>query len=545
MDFSKALFSTACALVVSLFTLAQQPVKQGWHLLDKDQDGYHGISLRQAYDFLKGKKARTVIVGVIDGGTDTTHEDLRQVLWANSREIPGNGIDDDGNGFPDDYRGWNFLGNRKGENVGKENLEAVRLYHTLRTVFENKNIDPANLQGEALNQYRVWQKIENKLTVSQEDRFNYRLIKATTESLARQDSLLQAAMGKKVYTIAELEKASLDDNAAKRARFSFLRTAAMLEFEADRTNADIMGDLHEYLEQQEGLMEAKEKPLVNYRAIVGDNVDDIKDLHYGNSDVMGPEAKHGTHVAGIIAAVRNNGTGIDGVADNVKIMTIRAVPNGDEYDKDIALAIRYAVDNGAKVINMSFGKEFSPRKKWVDEAIAYAASKDVLLVHAAGNESKDLDGADNFPSPRIGENEMAANMITVGASGDESLKTGMIANFTNYGKNAVDVFAPGVKIYAPIPTGDRYSFQDGTSMAAPVVSGIAALIRGYFPALTAAEVKQVLMQSADTSLRNKTFTKPGDDKEKIAMADLCITGGIVNAYAALQLAEKMAEAKKK
>ncbi len=518
----------------------------GWHLLDKGTDGYHGISLEKAYKLFKDKNPVTVIVGVIDGGTDTTHEDLKEVLWRNNREIPGNGKDDDGNGYVDDYWGWNFLGNAKGENIGKENIEAIRLYHVMKDDFENKPIDTASLSDEQREQYTIWRKIEEKLNVSPEDRMNFRLIKATAISLHKQDSVLQELIGKKEFTLEELEKAVPVTDLAKRAKFNFLRTAQLLEFEPDKTNIEIFEDLDGYLGMQEMLMTAKEKPLNNYRSIIGDNPADINDRFYGNSDVMATDAKHGTHVAGIIAALRHNGKGGDGVANNVKILTVRAVPDGDEYDKDVALAIRYAVDNGAKVINMSFGKEFSPNKTFVDAAIRYAGEKDVLLVHAAGNDSKNIDRGDNFPTALLGNNTRADHMITVGASGDSSIKSGMIAPFTNYGKSTVHVLAPGVKIYNTVPTGNRYAYLEGTSMAAPVVSGIAALIRGYYPQLSAAEVKKILMESADRSLTNEKFDEPGAEKgEQIAMADLCASGGIVNAYQALLLAEKVASEKNK
>jgi len=511
--------------------------------MDYATDGYHGISLEKAYQLVKDKKPVMVIVGVIDGGTDTTHEDLKEVLWRNTREIPGNRLDDDGNGYVDDVYGWNFLGNANGQNIGKENIEAIRLYHVMKNEFENKPIDPSSLTKEQQEQYALWKKIEEKLNVSAEDRMNFRLIQSTAKSLAKQDSILQGIIGKREYTLEELEKTVPTTDVSKRAKFNFLRTAQLLEFEPDKTNVEIFEDLDGYLSMQEMLLTAKEKPLNNYRAIIGDNPADINDRYYGNSDIMATDAKHGTHVAGIIAAVRNNGKGGDGVANNVKILTVRAVPDGDEYDKDVALSIRYAVDNGAKVINMSFGKEFSPNKTFVDAAIRYAAEKDVLLVHAAGNDSKNIDQGDNYPTSLLGNNTRADNMITVGASGDSSIKSGMIAPFTNFGKSTVHVLAPGVKIYNTVPAGNRYSFLEGTSMAAPVVTGIAALIRGYYPQLSAVEVKKILMESAEKSLTNQLFDEPGTEDEKIAMADLCVSGGIVNAYTALLLADKIASEK--
>jgi cell wall-associated protease len=517
----------------------------GWHLMDYATDGYHGISLEKAYQLVKDKKPVMVIVGVIDGGTDTTHEDLKEILWRNTREIQGNRLDDDGNGYVDDVYGWNFLGNANGQNIGKENIEAIRLYHVMKNEFENKPIDPSSLTKEQQEQYALWKKIEEKLNVSAEDRMNFRLIQSTAKSLEKQDSILQGIIGKREYTLEELEKTVPTTDLSKRAKFNFLRTAQLLEFEPDKTNVEIFEDLNGYLSMQEMLLTAKEKPLKNYRAIIGDNPADINDRFYGNSDIMATDAKHGTHVAGIIAAVRNNGKGGDGVANNVKILTVRAVPDGDEYDKDVALSIRYAVDNGAKVINMSFGKEFSPNKTFVDAAIRYAAEKDVLLVHAAGNDSKNIDQGDNYPTSLLGNNTRADNMITVGASGDSSIKSGMIAPFTNFGKSTVHVLAPGVKIYNTVPAGNRYSFLEGTSMAAPVVSGIAALIRGYYPQLSAIEVKKILMESSDKSLTNQLFDEPGTEDEKIAMADLCASGGIVNAYSALLLADKIASDKNK
>jgi len=245
---------------------------------------------------------------------------------------------------------------------------------------------------------------------------------------------------------------------------------------------------------------------------------------------------HGRHVSGIIAAVRNNGKGIDGIADNVKIMMIRAVPDGDEHDKDIALAIRYAADNGAKVINMSFGKGFSPEKQWVDDAVKYAQSKGVLLVHAAGNDASDIDTAWNFPTPVFkADGKRASNWITVGASGDPKLG-GLVAGFSNYGKKEVDVFAPGVKIYSTIPGGNSYGNAQGTSMASPVVAGLAALILEYFPNLTAEQVKSVIEKS---SLKPDMKVKNPATEEEVDLSELSRSGGVINAYEAVKLASTM------
>lgn len=217
-------------------------------------------------------------------------------------------------------------------------------------------------------------------------------------------------------------------------------------------------------------------------------------------------------------------------------MALRAVPNGDEYDKDIALAIRYAVDNGAKVINGSFGKAFSPNKEWVYDAIKYAASKDVLFVHAAGNDAENIDVKPNYPNDAEGSNpEFADNVITVGALNYE-YGSKVMANFSNYGKVNVDVFAPGVKIYATVPN-NQYEYLQGTSMASPNVAGVAALIRAFYPELKAVQVKQILIESG-ISLTN-TFALAGENAEPTTLDKISKSGKIVNAYNALKMAEKI------
>jgi subtilisin family serine protease len=276
------------------------------------------------------------------------------------------------------------------------------------------------------------------------------------------------------------------------------------------------------------------------RKTLGDNAEDFSTKNYGNNQVWGPDKKHalhGTHVAGIIAQVRGNNLGGDGVASNVEIMAIRAVPNGDEYDKDIALAIRYAADNGAKVINGSFGKGFSPQKEWVYEAIKYAASKDVLFVHAAGNDAEDLDVVESYPNDREGEAEIASNFIKIGALNYE-YSTRLVADFSNYGKKDVDVFAPGVKIYATVPN-NEFKYEQGTSMASPNAAGVAALIRSYYPNLTAAQVKQIMMESGVAI--PKTVVVGSDASNKIPFADLSVSGKIINAYNALLMAGKLSK----
>ncbi|HUP11552.1 MAG TPA: S8 family serine peptidase, partial [Niastella sp.] len=419
-------------------------VPKGWHLLDKAKDGYSGISIDKAYEFIRTKnlKGKTVVVAVIDSGIDTLHEDLKDILWVNPKEIPGNGIDDDGNGYIDDIHGWNFIGGKDGKNVKQDSYEGARVYHMYKGKFADKNIDTSKLLADDKDEYKMWLKSKKKIEgEGTEEGVDLVMLKRALISAQKSDSSMRKFLNKETYTGNDVDTFSAVSPQEKGARASLLylfKANQMME----TTNKEFLDGFEEFVSGEERKAEAKDKAPQNYRGdITKDNEADINDRSYGNPDVMASTPFHGTHVAGIIGAMRNNGKGMDGVADNVRIMMIRAVPDGDEHDKDIALAIRYAADNGAKVVNMSFGKDFSPQKKWVDEAVKYAESKGVLLVHAAGNDAKNIDTADNFPNAIMKDtHKKAANWITVGASGDP-LAGGFTASFSNYGKKQVDVFA--------------------------------------------------------------------------------------------------------
>lgn len=528
----------AGAGVPALAQTAKEEVGKGWHLKDLQQDGVYGISLDKAYDFLKGKKATPVIVAVIDSGIDTLHEDLKPVLWKNAKEIAGNGKDDDGNGYTDDVYGWNFLGGKDGRNVKEDSYEGARVYHKYKAQFE-KLSDPSALSPADRKAYEMWKRAEANVAGGDPNKaMELLFLRRTYNAAVGNDSILQKAIGKATYSGKDLEAFTPAADKQRKARTGFLFFFTSGN-NMEMTNTALLGDFSEYLSSEEKKAEAAEKAPKDYRGeIVKDNYNDINDRYYGNPDVMANTPFHGTHVAGIIGAVRNNGKGVDGVADAVKIMAIRAVPDGDEHDKDVALAIRYAVDNGAKVINMSFGKSFSPEKVWIDEAVKYAASKGVLLVHAAGNDGNNLDSAFNFPNAVfVTDTARAANWLTVGASGDPKAG-GLVANFSNWGKKEVDVFAPGVRIYSTIPGGNTYGNAQGTSMASPVVAGVAALIKSYYPALTAQQLKYVIEASA---IKTDIKAKNPSSEAPVLLSDLSVTGGIINAYEAVRLAESISK----
>jgi subtilisin family serine protease len=490
-----------------------------WSHLDLAKDSIPGMSVDKAYaELIKNKKGIKVIVGIVDSGVDIEHEDLKSVVWTNKKEIPGNGIDDDKNGYIDDIHGWNFLGN-----ITKEHLEYER-------IINNKSIvDEATYQeAKAINDKKVE---EAKKAKSQMER----VLNGTNHA----DEVLVKYLGKSIYSAEDLNTIDSQDQEIIRSKAIMTQMLAYGMPIAD-LKKELKKEFDGYTEVLNGDNLKKD-----YRKVLGDNPDDIKDVKYGNNNVMGPDKEeilHGTHVAGIVAQVRNNNIGGDGIANNVEILTVRAVPDGDEYDKDIALGIRYAVDNGAKVINGSFGKSFSPHKQWVFDAIKYAEKKDVLIVHAAGNEAKDIDVENNYPNDSVDKKtEFADNVITVGALNYE-YGTNVVADFSNIGKVNVDVFAPGVKIYATAPN-NTYQFLQGTSMASPNVAGVATLIRSYYPKLSAKQVKHILMDSGIAVLNDVDFG--GNPEDKRPFTSLCKSGKMVNAYNALLLAEKMSKKVKK
>ncbi len=528
------LVSTALLLSFTGFSQkSNTEIPKNWHQLDKDSTGYYGISLNKAYNFLKTKKVKSkqVLVAVIDSGIDTLHEDLKPVLWTNSKEIPGNGIDDDKNGYVDDIHGWNFLGGKDGRSVKQDSYEGARVYHKLKSKYATSIPDESSVTPEEKAEIEMYKKAEEHV-VGDVNPAEVTFMKRILPNFIKGDSVIRKELSKEEYTCNDLQNYITEDADAKRSK-SFLQQLCKGNQTDDISNTQIIEELEGRLRKAES---ANTAPKEYRKEVVQDNEEDINDRYYGNNDVMASTPMHGTHCSGIIAGVRNNDKGGDGIADNVRIMMIRAVPDGDEHDKDIANAIRYAVDNGAEVVSMSFGKDFSPEKQWVDDAVKYAEKKGVLLVHAAGNDAKNVDSTDNFPSPAYFDGKTrASNWITVGASGDIK-NGGLTANFSNYGKKEVDVFAPGVQIYATLPGGNTYGKLSGTSMACPVVAGTAALLLEYFPSLSAKQLKYVIEKSAVAP--GVEVNIPGTT-DKTKLSDISKTGGLLNAYEAVKLASTL------
>lgn len=499
---------------------------ENWFNLDPQENQVQGVSTEKAYEYLKNRPSRTVVVAVIDSGIDIAHEDLKDKIWVNEDEIAGNGQDDDKNGYVDDVHGWNFIGGKDGRNVEYDTQELTRLYVALKDKFEGPKAE--KLQKKEKEKYALYRKVKADYEREwQEAQAQYAQFQQLHEAYQAASGIIRRFLNKDQFTEKDLAAITSTDKQVVQAR-------SLLSYMAENNLT------REAFEEGEDYFMAKLKyhlnPEYNSRDIVGDDYHDVKQKGYGNNDVTGSFAEHGTHVAGIIAANRTNNLGIKGIADNVKIMVIRAVPNGDERDKDVANAIYYAVDNGAQVINMSFGKEYSPFKEVVDGAVKYAAGKGVLLVHGAGNDGKNIDAADNFPTRQISSRQQVDTWLEVGASswGDAAR---FVGDFSNYGKKSVDVFAPGVDVYSTVPK-QGYKSNSGTSMAAPVTAGVAALLFSYFPELKAAEVRDIILRST-VKYKGVMVNKPGQDKKPamVNFEDLSVSGGIVNAYEAVRMAE--------
>lgn len=521
----KKLLISASVCLLSITALAQTTQ---WHLLDKT-DSTAGISVERTYrELLKDRKPTPVVVAVIDGGIDTTHEDLRRVLWINPKEVAGNGKDDDKNGYVDDVHGWNFIGGKDGRNVTHETAEATRLYAQLKPNYEGK--DRKSLKPDQQKEYDLYQKtkaeVEKSLAQNKAQYQSYRDIYA--QYTGAFDRLKKGLNVSKLDTLTLRKAADTLSNAAlKRPVVSIL---SMLRQQGIADTDGIVSELEKAVDHFKSRAEYSYNPEFDSRTIVGDNPNDLTQRDYGNADIAGERPDHGTHVAGIIGADRTNNLGVMGVSDAVQIMGVRAVPDGDERDKDVANAIRYAVDNGAQIINMSFGKGYSPQRKAVEEAERYALAKGVLLVQAAGNDGSNIDTAANYPSPRYMDGTTIPNVITVGASARPG--NDLVASFSNYGQKTVDVFAPGRDIYSTVP-GSKYENNSGTSMASPVVTGVAAVLKSYFPKLTYADIKRIILQSATPYV---VKVKRPESDVTVDFASLSKTGAVVNLYEAVKLA---------
>jgi subtilisin family serine protease len=517
-------------LSVKVNYLKPKSSDKNWQNKDIIKDSIPGISLDRAYqELLKNKIGKQVIVAVIDAQMDIHHEDLKQAIWVNKDEIPNNGIDDDKNGYVDDVNGWNFIGNTKGESVYESHFEFIRVIKKFKDIFENKSFDSVNNQLKT--EYILYKKAKKRV---QKEYKRMAYIKSAMDySINWLDSIkniLKPYFPDEKYTIKKLKSYQTKDkklkSAINRMIIAIRRDWSIKFFKKRIKDLDRYNDFYLNLNY-------------NDRDLVGDDVNDVKDVKYGYHNVLvNPKFKvyHATYMAGVIGAIRNNNIGLDVFSNQIKIMPLVVSSNGDENDKDIALAIRYAVDNGAKVINMSFIKDFSMHQKWVQDALIYAEKHQVLCVHGSGNDHLDNDTFTNYPVDYDNFGfEIVDNFIEVGSNAYHANKW-LISSFSNYGIKNVDIFAPGQNIYTT-NINDGYTYDDGTSMAVPMVTGIAALIWSYYPNLKAKQVKEIILASGVSYDLDVEITGEDGKKKLVPFNSLSKSGKIVNAYNALLFAK--------
>jgi len=528
-------FLTLILYTCSLFVWGQDT--KFWHWKDLEKDGVHGVSLFKAQQLLVDLKLKPtpIIIAVLDGGIDTTHPQIKPILWRNPKEIPGNALDDDKNGYVDDLHGWNFLGNAAGENINKASDEKSRVYHRYKNEFKQDKLDSTSWDLTKKQAYKIWQQAAAEIVFTDEDADNLSFIKMARNAVVKMGVILIREIEDSNFTTEQLETYQPIGKLTADTKISYLRTMQALGIDRLAGHHSIVEDLNEYISGKEQSAVSIDTPPEDLRKkITKDQYDNFNDQYYGNNNITGPNAKHGTHVAGLAAGIVDTNFNKSNFNNPIQIMGLRVVPDGDEYDKDVALGIRYAVNNGAKIINMSFGKSYSPEQPWVDSAIRYAASKDVLIIHSAGNESYDLNSKSVYPSPYSNVfKDRANNMMTVGASNDPVIAESILTDFSNFGNQVVDLLSPGNKIYSSLPN-QQYGFLNGTSMSAPVLSHIAALVRAYFPKLSATQVKSILLQSCwKPSDENMLFPIPKKDQSK-KLNEISAEGGIINAALCIQ-----------
>ena len=528
-----------------LSSLLAQDELINWHQLGPESEFPTGIRSAEWYAKAPASKPKTIVVAVLDSGVDINHPDLKDNIWINEDEIPGNKIDDDHNGYVDDISGWNFLGGPDGQSVVHESLELTRVYGAEKAKWEG--VDTDHLKGKKKKEYEEFLK-KKELVESKIESANAQItqVKAMQEIVVKSLTAAKEELNGDSLNLERLESSGNEDILIAARIIRNIEEQGVEVESIEWLMSVIDTQFLEQLAESEKVINYSYNTEYNARTIVGDNYYDFTNRSYGNNDVRGDFARHGTHVAGIIGAVRNNAFGMDGIADHVAIMSVKLVPDGDERDKDVANGIRYAVDNGAQVINMSFGKGYSPEKYLVDDAMKYAAKHDVLIVQGSGNDGSDMDKNPEFPNdtylkkPLLGP-KRAPNVISVGALSPEGGENA-VAEFSNYGKKEVDVFAPGVYIYATTPD-NTYEYLSGTSMASPVVAGMAALIRSRYPDLSARQVKDIIISSTDKL--PASVIQPGTF-DTVPSSELSVSGGMVDLVSAMKIAaETKGKAKKK
>lgn len=497
--------------------LTEEDLKTWWQK-DVQEDTIPGISLDKAYrELLNNKIGQEVIVAVLDTKIDIDHEDLKDQIWVNSDEIPNNNIDDDKNGYIDDINGWNFLGNAKGGEVSHQSVELLRVIHKYESTYGvSKEISVPTKEVEV--------EYEKALEEFESQRLEM------LDAVDYVDSIANIYNNYKIDIVALLDGKTYNEMALD----SLLTIATV-----DKDNINWMKSMIDWGIEEDGVKSYIDHTNKELNTTYNKDFNERKYVDGGNNKVKENSMpfQHSTPVSGVLAATRTNDLGVQGFSDAIRIMPVVMVAHGDEHDEDVAKAIRYAVDNGAQIINMSWVKYYSTQTELVRAAFEYAAKKNVLLVTGSGNDSKDIDVELSFPTDFYLGEEIMDNFINTGGTTSQ-LDSTIVAEFSNYGKKQVDIFSPAKDIFSSAPD-NEYNSRRGTSFASPIVAGTAALLLSYFPQLTAIQLKEIILKSG-TKL-DILVNRPGDEDGAalVPFSELSKTGSILNVYAAIQMAMEL------
>ncbi|MBG7630454.1 MAG: S8 family serine peptidase [Bacteroidetes bacterium] len=501
-----------------------------WHLKDYESDGVPGISLDKLYDeLIKNQKGKQIIVAIIDTEIDINHEDLKDFIWINNDEQPNNGVDDDNNGYVDDVNGWNFIGNKNGGNLICSNFSYTRKLKELIPIFKGKTKEEVG--NDTLN-FKIYQRaLMDHQNMKRQLKEDYEYVEFLNTGFPRSKKLLDSIFRGSTYTINQLD--SLYTIFKKQDSIK----AADIYFMIDFLNFDMHG-YADNLAYESNLIEKYSNNIsFDDRAIIGDNVNDIEDRDYGSPFITNSlkEFTHGSIVSGVLAAHRTNNKGVRGITNTVKLMPLCIQAKfGAETDKDLALSIKYAVENGAQVINISANRTYELHNEWVQQALLYAEEQNVLVVKGAGNSETDIDKIITYPNKNT-KDHVLNNFIVVGATGME-LNSNFKPVWANYGRKTVDFYAPGESILTTTPF-DSYKVDSGSSLSTAITSGVAALLLSYYPDLKVSEIRQILMESA--TRYDLDIELDYDSNTTVPFSKLSNSGGVLNAFNAFVLAEKI------
>lgn len=558
------LMASACISVADAQLIKQneEQKKQAdldWYNCSFDKDGVYGAEVNKAYDFLKGKKIKKrPVVALIGSGMDIEHEDLKQAIWVNPKE-KADGKDNDKNGLVDDINGWNFLGGKDGQVMEATMREGDREFLRLKDkyadyIFDGKNYnkvidgkltkvaDPENI--EEYNYYRNQVLPESPMAGTYSGWQLTYILKAYADKF---DQMMKERFPGKELTEADFS-ICYDPKAPRDSlsEVSFMMCAMGFGvYKTDKWETVYAGiKSGAQIEQAKAEYERKvgQFGADGRKDIIGDNYLDINYNKYGNNVLLTADAAIGTMEAGIIVAKRENGLGGNGIMDQAEIMTLRVAANGEPYLKDIALAIRYAVDHQADIIMLPVQNTLYPedQKKWISEALEYAESKGVFCITPAWEGAQDLAVETYYPNRWMTGKKELTNLMVVCSSD----KNGNPSMNSNYGAKEVDLYAPGMEIYSTY-TGDTYQSGTGLGLAAATTVGVAALIKAYYPHLTGTQIRNILLETVtsrkDAEVEKGIIVDGKPTQDLFLFGDLCLSGGIINAYQAVVAADKIAK----